>query len=247
MKLYFTTSWDDGSIYDIKLSELLNKYGIKGTFYLPIINKQVSRSLATNDMQNINKYFEVGGHTYSHAVLTEISLIEAQQQIAKGKMALEDALGEKVSSFCFPKGKYNVNLVNVINDCGFLFARTTNNFRNRKILEVNKSLMHVSLQAYPHNLLGYGISVLKGNWEGFINCLKTARNLNSWQLLSKNLFDYAYKTNGVYHLWGHSWEIEKYRLWDMLEEFLQYAASHTDIVFCTNTELWNFLVNNDHE
>ncbi len=35
-KVYFTTSWDDGSIYDMRLAELLLKYGLKATFYIPL-------------------------------------------------------------------------------------------------------------------------------------------------------------------------------------------------------------------
>lgn len=30
-----TTSWDDGQTFDEKLSSLLLKYGVKGTFYIP--------------------------------------------------------------------------------------------------------------------------------------------------------------------------------------------------------------------
>ena len=29
-----TTSWDDGDVLDIKLSQLLDRYGVKGTFYV---------------------------------------------------------------------------------------------------------------------------------------------------------------------------------------------------------------------
>ena len=30
------------------------------------------------------------------------------------------------------------------------------------------------------------------------------------------------------HIWGHGWEIEKYNLWQKLEEFLKFLVSHHD-------------------
>ena len=35
-----TTSWDDGHPLDFKLAELLNKYNLKGTFYIPRSNAE---------------------------------------------------------------------------------------------------------------------------------------------------------------------------------------------------------------
>ena len=34
MKIYVTTSWDDGHSLDMKLYNLLEEYGLKGTFYI---------------------------------------------------------------------------------------------------------------------------------------------------------------------------------------------------------------------
>jgi hypothetical protein len=37
--------------------------------------------------------------------------------------------------------------------------------------------------------------------------------------------EYLAKQNGVFHLWGHSYEIEKYKLWNELEEFFKEITS----------------------
>jgi peptidoglycan/xylan/chitin deacetylase (PgdA/CDA1 family) len=39
-KVTVTTSWDDGHILDVKLSELLKKYNLKGTFYIAPKNRE---------------------------------------------------------------------------------------------------------------------------------------------------------------------------------------------------------------
>jgi len=35
-KAVITTSWDDGSIFDLKLKDLLKRYSIPATFYVPV-------------------------------------------------------------------------------------------------------------------------------------------------------------------------------------------------------------------
>lgn len=226
---------------DVKLSDLLLRYGIKGTFYIPIENDEIPKVLSKNEINEISNHFEVGGHTYSHTVLTKVPLKEAFEEIKKGKGSVEDIIGKEVSAFCFPRGKYNNELVGKVKEAGFLFARTVSNFRIKNIINVEKSLMHVSLQMYPHGHIVYGISVLKGNIESLLNYTRVAKSLTNWQELSRKLFDYAYTTGGSFHLWGHSWEIERYNLWGMLEDFLKYVVSKDNIVYCTNTELWKIL------
>ena len=49
-KLIVTTSWDDGSRLDLKLAELLEKYGISGTFYVP----------KTEDDSEGRRYYKTG-------------------------------------------------------------------------------------------------------------------------------------------------------------------------------------------
>lgn len=53
-----------------------------------------------------------------------------------------------------------------------------------------------------------------------------------------SLFKKTYKNKEeVFHLWGHSWEIEKYGMWEELEKFLEYVSSYSDVKFVTNKEL----------
>ena len=35
----FQTSWDDGSIFDFKIYDLLKKYKLPGIFYIPTFNE----------------------------------------------------------------------------------------------------------------------------------------------------------------------------------------------------------------
>jgi hypothetical protein len=45
------------------------------------------------------------------------------------------------------------------------------------------------------------------------------------------------KNGGIFHLFGHSWEIERFGLWDELDEVLAYIAAHDNVMYLTNGEL----------
>ena len=104
-QLIVTTSWDDGTVTDLKLAQLLDKYGIKGTFY--ISRSQPDNLLQKQDIVAIDRQFECGAHTLSHRDLTTVSPLEAKREIEDSKTYLEDLLRHTVSMFCYPYGKYN--------------------------------------------------------------------------------------------------------------------------------------------
>lgn len=103
-KLIVTTSWDDGSKLDLKLAELLEKYGVKGTFYIP--KAHLDDPLGRDDLRVLDKVHEVGAHTLNHVDLTKASLLQAKEEIGGIKAYLEDILGHTIYMFCYPYGKY---------------------------------------------------------------------------------------------------------------------------------------------
>ena len=61
--------------------------------------------------------------------------------------------------------------------------------------------------------------------------------LRNWSALATALLERAAETGGLWHLWGHSWEIEKYSMWDELETVLAAAAKYTQARPVTNSQL----------
>jgi peptidoglycan/xylan/chitin deacetylase (PgdA/CDA1 family) len=86
-----TTSWDDGSILDLKVAELLDRYGLKGAFYLP--RSLFAHPLGKNDVIALDNRFEIRAHTLNHVDLTSIAPAEAKEEIEGSKTYLEDLLG----------------------------------------------------------------------------------------------------------------------------------------------------------
>ena len=72
---------------------------------------------------------DVGSHTSVHAKLTELSDEQAQEQIAKSKQELEQALGTEVRHFCYPYGWYRQEHQNMAKQAGYVTATTTHRGR----------------------------------------------------------------------------------------------------------------------
>jgi len=78
-----TTSWDDGHPLDHRVAALLAKYGLTGTFYVPI---ETSRQVMTaREIRQLSGSFEIGAHTTHHVVLTDVSAEIAQDEIHNSK------------------------------------------------------------------------------------------------------------------------------------------------------------------
>jgi peptidoglycan/xylan/chitin deacetylase (PgdA/CDA1 family) len=63
--------------------------------------------------------WEIGSHTQSHPFLTEIPLSQAEKEISESKRILEDTLGIRVTSFCYPAGYANLQLALLTEACGY--------------------------------------------------------------------------------------------------------------------------------
>ena len=66
----------------------------------------------------------IGCHTHNHLVLTRLSTTHVRQEVLGSKLALEDALGQRVSAFCYPYGAYDARVREVVQEAGFDVAFT---------------------------------------------------------------------------------------------------------------------------
>jgi peptidoglycan-N-acetylglucosamine deacetylase len=232
-RLIVTTSWDDGSILDLKLGELLTKYGIKGTFYIPRFSKRIT-PMQKADLQELAAKHELGAHTVNHAHLTLIPQSEAKTEIEGSKIYLEDITGTQIKMFCYPFGEFNEDTKQIIKAAGFIGARTVkfNGFKNIPD---------------PYE---FGITTAASNHQsdesGEIKKYSAAvslKNLSDWEVKAKVLFDLALPEGGIWHLWGHSWEINDQDDWDKLERVLNYISRRAGVIYASNGETLDAVYN----
>jgi rhamnosyl/mannosyltransferase len=59
----------------------------------------------------------------------------------------------------------------------------------------------------------------------------------NWDELAIHLFDTTARTGGVFHFWGHSWEIDQHNDWARLERVLAHIGGREKAAYVTNGAL----------
>lgn len=247
-KILVTTSWDDGDKLDLKLAALLEKYGIKGTFY--VTKNYQPGGLTAKDILSLSRKFEIGSHTLSHPRLEQATLAVAAAEIKESKKYLEGLLGRKIKMFAYPWGRCNTILKKLVEEAGYLGARTSlaHDFsRPRDRFAFNLTLC---VCPFPGSSLAGRFrkkdsrfsSVKIGrslyyNFYQFKKGLITPSSLFCWRRMAINYFDQVCRRGEVFHLSGHSWEIDRYDLWEELEIFFQYLSESKMAKFLTNAQM----------
>lgn len=241
MRGVLTTSWDDGHPLDQRVADLLAKYGLAGTFYVPFKH---SRPLMTDsEMRELCKSFELGAHTVSHTVLTTVSAKTAEFEIAESKKRIENVTGYSCDVFCFPSGRFRASHIDMVRRAGFRCARTVELLSTdfpRTAAGVH--LIPTTVQAKSHNSSVYLKNAARRFALGnFVRFALSARAGN-WVETAKALLKAVAERGGVFHLWGHSWEIEEHQQWSQLEEVLrQMGDMRTLLTSASNSKLPSFM------
>ncbi|GAA0540328.1 polysaccharide deacetylase family protein [Paractinoplanes ferrugineus] len=226
-----TTSWDDGHRLDDRLAALLAKYAIPATFYLAPRNVEWRPAdlLSPAGVRDLADRFEIGGHTMTHRRLPTLSDAAARADIQAGKEHLEDIIGEPLTSFCYPCGDYTQAHVRITGELGFTLARTV----RRSTLQPGSPLeMDTTVNAYAHRVDGpLALRMARGRpWTA-------AKLFLSWDELAIKWFETCRTEGGVFHLWGHSWEVDARGDWQRLERVLEHVSGRPDVTYVANRDL----------
>lgn len=213
-----TFSFDDGNSDDVRLIEIMNKYGLKGTFNLnsgSLTKTSCWRFENVKDVRHIN-YFdypdlysghEIAGHTYTHPDLTKIDDKTVENQIKLDKVILKALYNTDIEGFAYPFGTYNDTVMEILKSNGIKYARTTKNTDNFDLPE-NPLVWHPT-------------------------CKYTAANIEE---VAQRFFDSEEK-NILLYIWGHSYELVTEDDWAHFESVCKLLGGHSDVCYCTNIEV----------
>jgi len=232
-----TTSWDDNAAIGTRVGDLLGKKGMRGTFY--VVSGQLGRGdeFTAADLRSLAANgFEIGAHTISHRLLTELSPTEMSREVGGCKPVLEQILGKEVVMFCYPRGRFNADVLREVQRAGYGGARTTRMLCFDDVFRPFE--MPTTVQAYPHTRSNYLRNAARlGGVSALIASAAEMVQFESWIQLGKKLFDQVLRDGGVWHLYGHAWELERLNLWAQLEEMLDYVSGYEGVAYLTNAEL----------
>ncbi len=221
-KAIVTTSWDDGHPLDLKLAEMLEKYDIPATFYIPI-ERAKRRCMNPDEIREIGESFDIGGHTYHHVRLPRVSSEEAEKEIVESKNRLEEITGRELRSFCYPYGKFNDQIISIVKEAGFIGARTVRSL-TRSIKDPFKmdNTVHAANWWFAPYIKH---SMASRDLRLFEFMLRSNLFFKRWDRIAIETLDFVIKNGGVWHLWGHSWEIDSNNDWGRLEEVLRRVGT----------------------
>ncbi len=232
-----TTSWDDGHPLDLRLAELLARHGLAGTFYVPLSNSRPT--LSTGEIRELSKQFEIGAHTVHHLRLTDLSATEANARDPRIQIETGGHPGEPCRTFCFPGGRFRPEHIQMLKNAGYVAARTVELLSLRSPSPVGGlAVIPTSVQAYPHSFFGYVRNAAKRRNLRVVCKFLSLAVTRDWVLLAKQMLASANDTGGVFHLWGHSWEIDELGQWQALKKVLVAMSEYGPTAsFVTNSEL----------
>lgn len=199
-------SFDDGSIYDLRMADIMYGFGIETTFYIPVNWKKYLYSkgiepLKDEHVRELSKEFEIGSHGINHELLTRVDKDVQWNEIAGSKKWWKENYKIDVKKFCYPRGYYTEAIKKLVMKAGYESARTT---RVGELTPIDPyelpTTIHVGIdrKEYGCNWLAYGKKMIEQALE------HEARN------------DYV-----VFHFWGHSEEVHRNDQWDNLIRFME--------------------------
>ena len=233
---YLTISVDDGHPADLKAAELLAKYDLHATFYVPARNPE-REVMSREQIREIGARFETGSHTFNHRPLKHLVREEARAEIQDGKRWLEEVTGKKVLSFCYPQGKFDQTTVELVREADFLGARTC--MFNLSSYPQNPFLWGVSTHAYSHSAVTQiRHALLEGNFRGVSSFLLLHKGARDWGDHFLHAVNFVERRGGVAHLYFHSWEIEEQNQWKKMEVLLKDISGRKALTRVTNGDLF---------
>lgn len=222
-----TTSWDDGHPADLRLSELLQRHGVSGTFYVPTSNIEGHPVLSERDVRAIANAFEIGGHGTTHEVLTTLSRDLVEAQVRDNKRWLESVIGRKLEGFCYVRGQHNAEVRRIVQAQGYRYARTVKSFSRSDVPSFFE--LPTTVQMFPHKPQTYvkGLVRARVRLDALRMCL-IACSTKSLERRIEKLANYCRTQGAYFHLWGHSWEVERLGLWDELDRVIRHLRTVSD-------------------
>lgn len=220
-----TLSYDDGVDTDIRLINIMQQNGLKGTFNINsglyaeegtvypkgVFHRRMTRQQAMQLYSGSG--MEIAVHTCTHPYLEELPESLCTDEILQDRKNLERDFGGIIRGMAYPYGTYDQNVLRSVQQCGIAYARTVQSTHEFGI---------------PENWLTLHPTCHHTEPELFSLCESFLQNDRGMKPL-------------LFYLWGHSYEFERDDNWPVFEKFAQQMGNRPDIWYATNMEVYEYV------
>ena len=219
-----TFSFDDGEKNDIRLCELFNKYGLKGTFNLNsgLMTKEPSEKsskVALSQIPQVYKGHEVAVHTVHHPFLEKMTSTEIAVEILDDRRTLEEYTGYVVRGMAYPFGTYNDDVIRIAKDLGIKYSRGVHSHYGFSV---------------PTKWLEMPATCHQAD-EKIFDIAKTFVEESSTK-------DWRSTVGWLFYIWGHTYEFDAIDgAWERFEELCRLIADKEDVFYGTNGEVFELV------
>ena len=220
-----TFSFDDGVIQDIRMIELMNKYGLKGTFNLNsmlLFNKRITNvrgkkicvyNVDRGDVKSVYEGHEVAVHTLTHPNLTECGTDEIIRQVEQDRLNLSELVGYEVVGMAYPCGGVN-------ND-----DRVAQIIKDNTGVKYSRTITTTQTFDLPENLYRFNPTAYYTQFDELYR-------------LGERFLEMKPEKPQVFYIWGHTYDMDiENDYWVKVEEFFKFISNRDDIFYGTNKEV----------
>ncbi len=229
-----TFSYDDGVRSDIRFSDILCKYGMKGTFNVNssfMGADENSRKLMPAEIKKylIDRGHEVATHGASHRAPLKQRPIEAIRDTLNCRLELEEMFDCIIRGMAYPDSgilRYSTGSVHYpelreyLSALDIAYARTLNGDNDKfEMPEDFYAWMPTAHHDNPH-IMEYIDKFLA---------------LKDGSAMSANV------TPRLFYIWGHTYEFDNRDNWDHIENICEKLSGHDDTWYATNIEIYDYV------
>ena len=211
LKNALTFSFDDSRVYDRKLVEIFNKYGVKGTFHLNSGMFDFPDYINTNEVADLYKGHEVACHSVTHPNPGCITKTAWLNELMEDRRTLEKLTGYPVRGFSYPYGIFNDEVIDVAKAVGLEYSRTVN--------------------SDPWFNLP----------SDFMKWNPSCHQSEAMELSDKFLDFKHHRHPALFYIWGHSYEFNEDNNWDYIEAVVKKLSGKKEVWYATNIEIKDYI------
>lgn len=216
----FTMSYDDGATSDVRLVEMMRKYGVKGTFNINsglwpetsemnnepwgLLTREECIALYGDDM-------EVAIHGHIHPYWETRPTVQSMQDILKDRLHLEQTFGRIIRGAAYPYGGISNDVTEILRLADIQYCRlASSNGKMRSREAIDWLRFECTCNHNDPNLLEYA--------KKFLSPTNSCRRT-------------------IFSVWGHSHEFVQGNNWEIMETLLKTVSGKQEVWYATNIEI----------